>query len=56
MRQSMKERANKILGDMGKNIPKESICACGWWGEIELPDCLRAELEASDEAQQTSER
>lgn len=51
MRKSWKEKANEVLGGMGQKLPAERACGC-WWGEVELPDCLRAELEESDGLQE----
>lgn len=47
MKLSLKEKANQVLSRAGENIPG-SRTSGSWWGEVELPECLRAELEQSD--------
>lgn len=51
MKQTWKERANQVLGNMGQKMP---VCRLSGynWGEVELPDCLRAELEGRDSAEE----
>ena len=51
MRQTWKERANQVLSNMGQKIP---LCRTSnhSWGEVELPDCLRAELEGSGSSEE----
>lgn len=51
MKQSWKEKANKVLSKVGQNLPvfKSSF---GCWGEVELPECLRAELENFESMQE----
>ena len=51
MRQTWKERANQVLSNMGQRIP---LCRTSnnSWGEVELPDCLRAELEGSGSSEE----
>ena len=51
MSKSWKDKANQVLKNMGQKLPVERGCT-GWWGEVELPDCLRAELEESDGLQE----
>ena len=51
MKQSLKEKANQVLSQVGQKIPGSRTCP-GWWGEVELPECLRAELEDSNGAQE----
>lgn len=51
MKQSWKEKANKVLSRMGEHLPTSGICF-GCWGEVELPECLRAELENSESMQE----
>lgn len=47
MRQTWMEKANQVLSNMGQKIPVSRGCGTSW-GEVELPECLRAELEDSD--------
>jgi len=47
MRQTWKEKANQVLSSMGQKIPG-CRTSTGHWGEVELPECLRAALEESD--------
>lgn len=47
MKQSWKEKVNKVLSNVGQNLPV-SKSSFGCWGEVELPECLRAELESSE--------
>ena len=51
MKQSLKERANQVLSQVGQKIPGSRTCS-SWWGEVELPECLRAELEDSNSTQE----
>ena len=51
MRQTWKEMANQVLSEMGQKIPM-SRTSNHSWGEVELPDCLRAELEGSNSAEE----
>ena len=51
MKQSLKEKANQILSQVGQNIPGTRTSPA-WWGEVELPECLRAELEDSNSTQE----
>jgi hypothetical protein len=51
MRQTWKEKANQVLSNMGQKIPV-SRTSGNSWGEVELPACLRAELEGSDSAEE----
>ena len=47
MRQTWKEKANQVLSNLGQKIPVYRDSQFHW-GEVELPECLRAELEGSD--------
>lgn len=47
MRQTWKGKVNQILSSMGQKIPGYRT-STGQWGEVELPECLRVELEESD--------
>lgn len=51
MKQLWKEKANKVLSRAGEKIPVSKTCS-GWWGEVELPDCLRAELEDAERVEE----
>lgn len=51
MRQTWREKVNQVLSEMGQKIPVSRGCRNSW-GEVELPDCLRAELEGSDSAKE----
>lgn len=49
-KKNLKERINHVLAEIAHDIP---VCTSSayWWGEVELPECLREELEkeATDE-------
>ena len=47
MRQTWKGKLNQILSSMGQKMPVSRTSGRSW-GEVELPECLRAELEESD--------
>lgn len=51
MRQTWREKVNQVLSQMGQKIPMSRNCG-RQWGEVELPDCLRAELEGFDNAKE----
>ena len=51
MRQTWRERANQVLSNIGQKIPV-SRTSGAHWGEVELPDCLRAELEGSGSSEE----
>lgn len=51
MTKSLKEKANQVLSNVGQNLPVARACQ-NWWGEVELPECLRAELEETDTVQE----
>lgn len=51
MRQTWREKVNQVLSEMGQKIPMSRI-SNRQWGEVELPDCLRAELESSASAKE----
>ena len=48
---TFKERANEMLSEMGQKMPVSKNCKL-WWGEVELPECLRKELEESERDEQ----
>lgn len=51
---SLKQITNQLLSQAGAKIPGTSACGT-WWGEVELPECLREELENSESAQKKAE-
>lgn len=51
MRQTWRELANQVLSEMGQKIPMSRTSGLQW-GEVELPDCLRAELEGLNSAEE----
>lgn len=42
-RQTLNEQLNKLAGNM-----QESLGSYLFWGEVEMPECLRKELEESE--------
>lgn len=44
MKKTWKEKANELLSNVAADIPVVTGCYLHW-GETELPECLRAELE-----------
>lgn len=45
---NIKRRASNILADISKEILMDSACFA-YWGEPELPKCLREEYSVADE-------
>lgn len=39
-----KEKLNEVLSNLAVNIPTVTGCF-GVWGEVELPECIREEVE-----------
>ena len=45
---TLKEKLNEVLDEMAYKLPIST--ASGWiWGEVEVPECLRKELEQVEE-------
>lgn len=45
---ALREKLNEVLDGMAYELP--SSTASGWiWGEVEVPECLRKELEEVEE-------
>lgn len=46
MKNSLSEKLNEQLSKLAGNM-QESLGSCLFWGEVEMPECLRKELEES---------
>ena len=46
--ETLKEKLKKSLDEMAYDIPIATSCSM-FWGEVEVPECLRKELENREE-------
>lgn len=47
MKNKLREKLNEQLTNFAGNM-QESLGSCLFWGEVEMPECLRKELEEAD--------
>ena len=48
MREKLREKIGNTLESLASDIPMETGCVL-LWGEVEVPECLRKELEQPEE-------
>ena len=48
MREKLREKIGNTLESLASDIPMETGCSF-LWGEVEVPECLRKELEQPEE-------
>lgn len=48
MREKLREKIGNTLENLADDIPMQTGCIL-FWGEVEVPECLRKELEEVEE-------